>query len=412
MDRRFRHRRPPQAAAAAPAVGPTAAGTLVTRGTTGVDAVDVGFQPVALVFTLSSRIALATSTISDDVAFAVGFTDGTTTRCSAVRDQDNVGTTATGRAWTADISLVNTSGGFSEAVGTITLTATGFEINWTTKTNTHVLGYLAIGGANVSAKVLTFSRAGTGDSVVTGAGFQPKGGFFLASGRTALGGANDEALYAFGFADDDTDETSLSYAAQNAAAAADTAFGLLNLAYGLRSPGSASYLSGTLTSWDADGFTANFTVEAITGTQLCAALVLGGTGISAIEMVDIVADTSTGAHTQTVSGLPFQPDAGVILGASTTTATASTTARSSVGMFAADLGQSGLAAQSVDAADPTNTSEAALGSALVAYNSTADANLDAVGTITAVGATSIDVEWGAGKTADAFLWRALLINYA
>ncbi|NIN69481.1 MAG: hypothetical protein GTO63_33315, partial [Anaerolineae bacterium] len=52
---------------------------------------------------------------------------------------------------------------------------TNFYLNWTTNdANAYVIHYLAIGGSDVSAKVLTWQmKTSTGDHPVTGTGFRP-----------------------------------------------------------------------------------------------------------------------------------------------------------------------------------------------------------------------------------------------
>lgn len=397
-------------------VAADATGYLVTRSSTGVDTVTLGFQPKALIFTLCSPSAFSTGSVTGSVAIAVGFTDGTTTRCAGLRDLDASATSNTGRSWTSDISLVDASGGFGEAVGAITLTSTGFEINWTTKTSADTLTYLAIGGADVSAKVLSYSRAaGTGAVSVTGAGFQPKGGVLLTSLLNSLGGSSQSGFLIVGIGDDDTQAGNVAYSSKENSAAADSAHVMSGTRFvsARIEDNSGTYVQADLTSWNADGYTITYNVNT-PGAHLGAVLCLGGAGINATDIVDLTADTTTGAHTQTMTGLPFQPDAAFIMGVSGTASSSSGVhGRIQVGMFDSHLWQGSVLAQSEDAADPTETQKAPFGGqALSAYNSTADTDVDAYGAVTAIGATSIDVAWQAGKTADAFVWKALLIDLA
>lgn len=388
------------------------AGSFRSRSTTGVDSVTgLSFTPMAVVIAMELT-DFSDTTLGANISYALLISDGTTTRCIGAHDTDNVGTTTTSRWWTSTLRMADASAA-TITDGSISFTADGFEINWTTIASSWSVCWWAIGGYSVDAKVLTFSRTGTGSASLTGAGFQPKALIGIGGNNVNVESAiNGSSLLTLGVGDDDADAASVGIQMQDAQTAANTSrrhstsgiFAMDDAA------ASAQELAVALTSLDADGFTVDTT--ALPGTRFFAVLCLGGPGINATEIVTLTANATIGANTQTISGLPFEPNGGLAFGVGAASVGGSTTARITVGGFDDDLDQWGALANSNDTSDPTLTSAGASNtSVLYAYSGT-DEVIKAAGEITAKDSDSIDVTWAASKTATQFVWSSLLFDLA
>lgn len=414
MDRRFRHRVPQQSAAAAvPATAFVKAGSFRSRTTTGVDAVTLGFQPKGVVLVLAAP-NFNGATLSAGIQVAVAVSDGTTTRCASLYDGDNVGTTVTRRAWEDTLCALNNGAPPTKiADGAVSFTATGFEINWATISAAWSVGYWAVGGPDVSGKVTAFSKGtGTGSVSYNGIGFQPKG----LVGISAAAGADPEVVAGaagliMGLGDDDvTDERGLGTNSNNAQSAGDsskcynhTFFQQRNIA------NSANNFLAGLNAVGADGFDLIWTT-APSSTTYFAVLCIGGSGILNAEVVDFVADTTSGAHTQTMT-MPFQASGGVLLGNSTTavSSTGSVGARASVGMFDDAGNQVGMTFSTEDAADPTITASGVANTgAVMAYDSSDDV-AEVVGALVNPTGSTIDANW-LTKNTTAYQWSVLIVD--
>lgn len=140
----------------------------------------VGFQPKALILWTSGGTVDGTiqTQATLDARACIGIVSGT-----AAADQFAASTTADtagagGRRITQKAFLLTDAGG-ATVVSEASLTSfdsDGFTLSWTTNsvTEAQVIHYLALGGTDLQAKVLSFnSPAGTGNFATTGAGFQP-----------------------------------------------------------------------------------------------------------------------------------------------------------------------------------------------------------------------------------------------
>lgn len=391
------------------------AGNLTSRSSAGVDTVTLGWQPKAVILFVA-RAGFSSSDLSDgDIQNTVVISDGTATRAAAMLDDDGVGSTNAIHGWFDSVRCIDTSNATAYD-GALSFTSTGFEINWSTISAAWSIGYIAFGGSDFSAKVLTHTKTGTGSASLTGAGFQPKAVF----GITALSAADvdtsaGQARRSLAFADDDADEHSVGTQSADGATAADASRILgTSLFWAMRSASNATtVLAGSVTSLDADGLTVNYATLAVSPSYF-AFLCFGGSGVNATDITSLQADTTTGAHTQTFGSLPFSPDCGLLFGMShTATNTNQTQGIATLGFFDRALHQAALIHSARDAADPTNCMEGVSSSgALLAYDSASGTPYTAHGAVSAIGATSIDVTWGSGKNASGYFWSALLFDLA
>ena len=164
----------------------TAAGSTTTS-------INLGAQPRAVILWGSGLSAAAFGTWDEGGASCLGFSDGTTNRCLGTTTRDNNGT-ATSRRWYGDEAffLMDPAGTTSTFIldrGSVTMTATGFDINWSVNTTGTVGHYLAIWGSDIiDAKVVDFTVGSVGTNTpkdYTGVGFQPDFGLFIYPYTTA-----------------------------------------------------------------------------------------------------------------------------------------------------------------------------------------------------------------------------------
>lgn len=140
----------------------------------------LGFQPKVLIFWTAGCTVDGTiqTQATSDARVCIGIASGT-----LAADQFAVSTTADtagggGRRVTQkSLLLVDAAGAtvVSEA-SLASFDSDGFTLTWSTNsvTEAQIIHYLALGGTDVQAKVLSFlSPAGTGNFATTGAGFQP-----------------------------------------------------------------------------------------------------------------------------------------------------------------------------------------------------------------------------------------------
>ncbi len=397
------------------AVAYSEAGSFTSRSTTGVDTIDIGFAPKAMILTVSIAPFSSTDMAADNtnVQNVTVITDGTTTRSTAIFDDDAADPTDTQHAYSTSILAVN-GVGTTVLAGTITFVGTTAEINWTTISGPWSVGWWAIGGADVSGKVLSFTKTGTGSVGITGAGFQPKALFGLSPMPAADAPSTAaQAQRMIAFADDVAAESGLGTASANAVGTSDSSRILANtnfFAMRAANNGAASVAS-SITSLDADGFTINF-ATLVTSPSYFAVLCLGGTGIIAAKFVTLTGNATVGANTQTMGGLPFQPDAGIVMNIQTTTNnTNGNGGVASLGFFSSTLNQSSMIYTQFDGIAQAQVWEGASATGAFTSHSTASTQpYNAHGRVSAIGATSIDVTWGAGKIATVTAWSGLIFN--
>src|SRR5262245_53934452 len=109
----------------APVPATIKAGSFRSRTSAGTDSVTgLGFQPKAIVFGICRR-GFSNTTMGSDIRTAYAITDGTTLRSIGACDDDNLGTSATARAWTSTIQVVNNNA-TATAAASITFNSDGF----------------------------------------------------------------------------------------------------------------------------------------------------------------------------------------------------------------------------------------------------------------------------------------------
>lgn len=261
-------------------------GTFTTTAsvTGNLDVTNVGFEPSAIfVFMLNL-------TGTDAIAHAHGVGD-------ASLNQWGVSAVATARAsqgrTMSKTNIIERTGASSGSlVASAALTAmlsNGFRLNVTASTSTINWGYVAF-HKNVQAKVGFITPPGTGANSITGVGFKPNG--MITSWLTSTTGSTAASIGFVG-----TDLSQFGYSGGNNTGATSYNIQTTTDALMVASTGLAG--QGAITSWNADGFTYNFSV---TGGQEHGYLVFGG-GLTA----KVGSFTSPSSGTGGVSGLGFDP---------------------------------------------------------------------------------------------------------
>ena len=136
--------------------------------------------------------------------------------------------------------------------------------------------------------------------------FQPKAIFFQGGQSTFTDAA--QAAFGFGFASSDTEQRSIYYSADDNADTSNSAIGEdATMAYEAQSPGGSIYNSIDVTSFDADGFTAD-----VFGTSFFpyAYMGIGGDGIQAKAFTKAVAADET---TISITGIGFKGNVVILM---------------------------------------------------------------------------------------------------
>lgn len=233
-----------------------------------------GFQPKALILLTATETTLATAGQTGYSTF-VGITDGTTSKswgfAGGISGLSQVGKQ---RRASKALTICNNLGTLLAECDLTSFDSDGITLSWTTNdANAYYIGYLALGGSDLTAKVLQWQQpASSGSFSVTGAGFQPTGMFTIGAGYTTAPTSTDtHAELALGaIADGDTawamDMVSFD------------AFGTTSCQHHQRTAADVLFSgTGTLasfTSFDSDGFTFNY--SAVDARRYRASLLLGG----------------------------------------------------------------------------------------------------------------------------------------
>ena len=134
----------------------------------------LGVIPKAIIFWTESRTATMFGTSRHT---SIGFTDGTANeRSASAASQDNAGfSNASRRIADKAITIVQWGETVLAEANRTAWDATNFTLNWTTNdANAYVIHFIAIGGTEISAKVVDWTMpVATGNFSVTGIGFTP-----------------------------------------------------------------------------------------------------------------------------------------------------------------------------------------------------------------------------------------------
>ena len=289
---------------------------------------------------------------------------------------------------------------------------TTFTLNWTTNdANAYVIHYIAIGGSDVSAKVVDWTMGtAVGNRVVTGVGFQPDVVFHAHGGHAftpALGSSIAGGAFGLGVMDFDGDQWAFANWTPDASGTSDTQRGqvtdaaLLSFNQTLAVQKRASWVS-----MNADGFTMNFTNTASVAAARVFSLALKGVNV---KPGSFLKDTAAAPAPQPITGVGFRPGL-VMLASVQNTTSAAPVAHSRFGLGASDGTTEGSSAfqdangsgtMSVDAISKTSKVFMKVDNNTPAINAEAD--------LTAMGADGFSLNW---TTNDAVATQILYLSLA
>ncbi len=279
--------------------------------------------------------------------FGFGMTDGTTSRSVSTSSQDAVNfSNASTRMANKVLTMVRWSEVIVAEADLSSWNDTTFTLNWTTNdAESYVIHYIAIGGTDVSAKVVDWTMAtAVGNRAVTGVGFQPDVVFHAHGGHTLTAALpTNLAVGAFGLGvmDFDGDQWAFANWTVDNQGTSDTQRGqqtdaaLYSFNNGLTVQKRAAWVS-----MDADGFTMNFSN---TGSALAArvfSLALKGVNV---KPGSFLKSTAAAPAPQAIAGVGFTPRL-IMLASVQNTTQANPVAHSRFGLGASDGGTEGSSA--------------------------------------------------------------------
>lgn len=329
----------------------TFAGSFSLNTSTGSQSITgVGFQPKAVIFTVTSRTSNGVNT---GVDYCYGIAVSSTARaCVGFNSTHNVSPSVVNRFSTnaACIQFINTTPTAKLVVDLTSLDADGFTLNITTSDSTaYKVGYWAIGGAsitNVALKEFT-TKTTTGSQAYTGVGFQPDAMVMISAMTSTQSTATNTCLLALGAATSSTARWASSIYDVNNQVSTQTRKTQVTDKF-INSDNGSTFVSADLTSMDADGFTLNYGTTNGTA-RYCWALCLKGGNY---KVGAISQKTSTGS--QSTTGIGYLP-AGLLLASynSTSSATAIADAKISIGYTSGSSAMVATWAGEKEASNPT-----------------------------------------------------------
>ena len=188
----------------------------------------------------------------------------------------------------------------------------------------------------LSTKVGSFTaNTSTGNQAIIGVGFQPKTLLLWSAAATSNGIRND-APVTIGFASAPGEEFSVSTVSADGAATSNTSRRMAAKLFSKVDSGEATSAEATLVSFNADGFTINWTT-AFASARIINYMALGGSDL--INAKALTWNTPTTTGNKAVTGVGFQPDFVLHLFAgdiSTTLPVSQANARLSFGVMTAE----------------------------------------------------------------------------
>jgi hypothetical protein len=285
--------------------GPAAPGTVN---------VSVGFQPAALIIWLTHRTAVTTG-VDEGFSHAYGFSDGTNHYCAGWANADVAGATFRNFAVATKVIHMRDPSGTLIAEATVSFSATGFTLDWTTVAAQYIAQYVCLGGDNVSAKVGTITSPGSVTTVESASlGFAPKGVVFASAhqGTLPLDATGGTCSFGAASATGSTEIVSTSWGKINSGASDPAQSLMRNVNYGSQDSVLNNDEIFTLSALGSDTFTASFSSSANSNLTY-GFLAIGGSSGN-IYVTHDSSRTSTGTTPHTGAG--FAPTGALIFSGS------------------------------------------------------------------------------------------------
>jgi len=304
-------------------------GALALNVATGHQSVDVGFTPKLVIFQSTPDTANIVSSIANG-HWSLGAFDGTlqTVQASNVRHSTSTSDTARYTDITNVIYIADPPGTMTPdyIVSAYSLDPNGFTINITNPPPINYrFGYFALGGDDITnVRVGTFSSKGsTGSQSIAGLGFQPDVVIcFLSGTNGGMPASQGDSSVGIGFANGLLAANQYAMGTYNQDGITDVlAAGSVNKdANIIYCPLQKTFVSlqAALTSFDAGGFTLNWTAHSpAVGINISYIAIKGGPGFS--SRVGRIQLNGTTGMTSFVTGFGFEPKCGLFASAMLTT---------------------------------------------------------------------------------------------
>lgn len=282
-------------------------GSFTRRSTTGAQVVaGVGFTPKAVLFWSHNAEGHG---LVEGISSMLAMTDGSMSVAIMSLSGDNLGTSNVHRSYAEGYvyQTVDNSGTLTARASLLSLDDDGFTLSWDTNDGVSALvHYLAIGGDDISASVGVFdAQTSSGNQAVTGVGFRPTAVLFSGAWATAASQTSNFFSLDLSWMAGTTQAGGVSVNAEAGAAAANTTryqrdgVALPGVRSGVSGSPGAVYYEGNPVSFDADGFTVNWTTP---GDTLVGVYYLALSGVVA-EAGAVTQPSSPSMQTTSVASL-------------------------------------------------------------------------------------------------------------
>jgi hypothetical protein len=377
-------------------------GSFAKSGSTGNQVVNhaLGQQPKALILWTSGK---TNETASAGFSFGLGVTDGTTDVATAMEAANGVASSQSARRMALKaITLVNSAQTTIAEADLASWNASSFTLSWTTNNSSaYVIHYLAIGGPQVSAKVVTWTAPGSpSNRPVTGVGFRPEAVLHFNTGgafTTAPPFFTGNAVFGIGVMDrgggqwasmvGDTASANPPSTASRSQKTDSTIFTTTD------APALAVTKEATFVSMDTGGFTVNFTAQSSSAnmTQLFS-LALTGVRAKAGAFSKV---TGAAPASQPITTPGFRPGAVLFYSYQGTAQTAAVSnPHSRIGIGASDGTNEGSSAIAVaDNVSPTNVDGVDKTSKVFMKVDNATMNIDAEADLQSLDPSGFTLNW-------------------
>ena len=374
-------------------------GTLTAPSTTGNQAyTGVGFQPKALIFFGTRQTATGYAVgMGAMLGYAVSSSGQVVVATCA---NDNVSPTQPARGINngACIQSMTPATAAVDIQGLlVTMDADGFTINWTSASagTTFIVHYVALGGSDITGAAVGTGTANTstGTKAYTGTGFQPD---FVMTGHMSTSSAPPVTLTGgrLGIGAAATGGSGAAYIGEvDGVASSDVVcYANSGVVFAQGNPSAAVAIVASLSSFDADGFTFNFTTVSGSAIQFIWLALKGG-------RYNVLSDTQkTSTGTQAKTGFGFQPTGLLFFGNNKALSASADSTLQKLSMGATDgTNQGATWEQGTDAVNPTDENSATVTSAVLRH-ATNPSTTDAEAVISSLDADGYTLNW---TTADA-----------
>jgi hypothetical protein len=376
-------------------------GSFAKSGSTGNQVVNhaLGQQPKALILWTSGK---TNETASAGFSFGLGVTDGTTDVATAMEAANGVTASQSARRMALKaITLVNSAQTTIAEADLASWNASSFTLSWTTNNSSaYVIHYLAIGGPQVSAKVVTWTAPGSpSNRPVTGVGFRPEAVLHFNAGgafTTAPPFFTANAVFGIGVMDRGGGQWASMVgdtAAANPSTVSRSQKTDSTIFTTTDAPALAVTKEATFVSMDTGGFTVNFTAQSSSAnmTQLFS-LALTGVRAKAGSFSKV---TGAAPASQPITTPGFRPGAVLFYSYQGTAQTAAVSnPHSRIGIGASDGTNEGSSAIAVaDNVSPTNVDGVDKTSKVFMKVDNATMNIDAEADLQSLDATGFTLNW-------------------